>query len=274
MSRSARAIVGMITTGLVFGLNYGLFLAAIAVGACVYFSPKIRALGAKTFGSNSALHTKTADKSTFHITIHGNVGSVRRRVANEAIRINGPPLIVQPVTRWKAGLHSTGASGARVEIAIHAAVHHTRIPQGNIGNKLVITERDFLTSLLFAWESKAVVETMALLVRTNAIFMPCAVIYADTPVDDCAAVVRERMCSSGVTIAIPRLGELHRCHDILMEFYKNNGVPIVRISECLTISDALIMASNLSNTTNAQITESDVWQLASALKIQRVFDPL
>ena len=269
MTGSARAAAALLATVLVFGVHAGIFVAIAAFGAHLYFSRVEPAPPLEP----TPLQTEDEHASR-EIVVHGNVGSTRRVLAREAIALGEPAFVRQPVAAWMAKLHCTETRGMSVELAVQAACYHATAAAERTGSDMVIIERDFLSSLVFAWESEALVQMMAMIARGNSLHLPCAVLYADTPADECAAIVRDRACTSGNDMAIPRLGELERCHNILMEFYERSGIPVVRLSKCVSYKDALTTATNEALETGPLLTEACVWEIATACKVQGLLDPM
>ena len=77
MSRGARAAAALLATALVFGLQSGVLMALVALGAHVYFSEVRRSASASAAPAPTVAH----DSGPREIAVHGNVGSSRRVIA-------------------------------------------------------------------------------------------------------------------------------------------------------------------------------------------------
>lgn len=191
-------------------------------------------------------------------------GAERAPVCQSASLLREPPFQAQPVARWKSELACQTADGRAWEIAVHAALYHADLTGGLAASpEPFFVEKDFLSTLLYAWSSSAVVQTMALVARECSIPLPSAIVYADVRTEG-------GVPGPAQAIAAPD-GE--RRLAALVDFYGAHGIPVIRASEHVSNRDALQAARALSVQTPMRITEADVWQIAAACKSLDIMAP-
>lgn len=230
---------------IVLGLKMSLIVGSLSLAAC-YYLETVKARTRKATGTPN-LHRP--------IAILGP-RAARAAVCETASLLGQPPFQAQPMARWKNELVCQTEEGRALEIAVHAANFHAEFTGGNANApEPFFVEKDFLCTLLYAQGSPAVVQIMSKIVRECALPLPSAVVYADAPTDPNTTLETER-----------RMG-------ILMNLYNEHGIPVVRTSEHVSARDTLLAAVALSLQTTAQITEADIWEIATACKTKDIMDP-